>query len=695
MLLAPLVLLKLKRRTPIISGAASHILRGALAIGLVVMFLFASLGSTSSAEQLSNPEGSEFKYFILYQGPDGDLVCRGATLAEKGEFDRIDPSTQRLRPINHLEADRYAHRRARTSAAAVAAPNLTIILRATAQLDANPAAKAAFIKAAQNWETIIKSPITIYIDVDYGEKNFGQDWGASVLASTGSPEQTHPYQSVRFNLLAEATGEGNATKQAIFNALPTTAVPTDLGNSGSTSVSNSIARAIGLLPATAQSTDSAARIAFNSARAYDFDASDGVPAGQFDFESVATHEIGHALGFVSDAGTSATVPRVAIWDLYRFRTGTTSGTFTNAQRIVTIGGSPDPLQFYFAPGNSELGLSTGGPAASTNNGGDGRQSSHWKFVSSCGGAIGIMDPAIGSGCTRFIGLNDKLAISLFGYNLTNNNAPPPPPPPPQAPANDNFANAQALSGCTGSVTGTNVGATKETGEQSPESPQSNKTVWYQWQAPSTGSVTVNTVGSDFDTVLAVYTGTAVNGLTLLGSNDDNEDPNTPEHETSSQVIFSATQGTVYRIQVNGFNNGGSLGDVGSIQLNWTESPCSQQAPPTILTEDGAPTKAAALNSVTFVRGPFKVIDTNNFSSDQHTRVILFTSNLGSSPNVTVTAGGTSLTVENVGSLSGVAGLDASYIIVRLPTGLATGELPLVVTLNGVASSNSPTLGISP
>src|SRR6185503_20405601 len=125
---------------------------------------------------------------------------------------------------------------------------------------------------------------------------------------------------------------------------------------------------------------------------------------------------------------------------------------TSAQRIVTIGGSPDPLQFYFAPGNSELGLSTGGPAGSTSNGGDGRQSSHWKFVSGCGSAIGIMDPAIGSGCRRLIGVNDLLAISLFGYNLTNNNAPPPPPPPPPAPANDNFANAQALSGCTGSVT---------------------------------------------------------------------------------------------------------------------------------------------------------------------------------------------------------------------------------------------------
>jgi len=63
------------------------------------------------------------------------------------------------------------------------------------------------------------------------------------------------------------------------------------------------------------------------------------------------------------------------------------------------------------------------------------------------------------------------------------------------------------------------------------------------------------------------------------------------------------------------------------------------------------------------------------------------------PNVTVTAGGTSLLVENVGTL-GVSGL-GSYIVVRLPDGLTPGDLALIVTLNGAASSNSPTLAISP
>jgi uncharacterized protein (TIGR03437 family) len=79
-------------------------------------------------------------------------------------------------------------------------------------------------------------------------------------------------------------------------------------------------------------------------------------------------------------------------------------------------------------------------------------------------------------------------------------------------------------------------------------------------------------------------------------------------------------------------------------------------------------------------------------------VILFTSNLGlSQPDssiLSVQANGISLTVEGVGTLTGVTGLDASYIIVRLPDGLPAGNLPLVVTFHGVKSSNTSTLAIN-
>jgi hypothetical protein len=62
-------------------------------------------------------------------------------------------------------------------------------------------------------------------------------------------------------------------------------------------------------------------------------------------------------------------------------------------------------------------------------------------------------------------------------------------------------------------------STKQAGE--PDHGQCRgRSIWYQWTAPSTGVFTIHTVGSNFDTLLGVYTGTSVEALTLVASNDD-------------------------------------------------------------------------------------------------------------------------------------------------------------------------------
>jgi len=116
------------------------------------------------------------------------------------------------------------------------------------------------------------------------------------------------------------------------------------------------------------------------------------------------------------------------------------------------------------------------------------------------------------------------------------------------------------------------------------------------------------------------------------------------------------------------------------------------APPGIFAEDGTST-ASAINSVTFVRGPFKVLDSHNFSLDGHTRITLFTSALGinappipQTSTLSVQANGINLPIENVGPITGVAGLTGSYIIVRLPDALPTGNLSLTVTVRGLTSA---------
>jgi subtilisin family serine protease/Tol biopolymer transport system component len=115
-------------------------------------------------------------------------------------------------------------------------------------------------------------------------------------------------------------------------------------------------------------------------------------------------------------------------------------------------------------------------------------------------------------------------------------------------------------------------------------------------------------------------------------------------------------------------------------------------PPGVMTEEGT-NNATAVNSVTFVRGPFRILDPYNFSLDGHTRITLFTTNLGlTSPPIpqastlSVKANGVDLPVEYVGPITGVPGLSGSYIIVRLPDGLPTGNLSLTVTVRGVTSA---------
>lgn len=130
------------------------------------------------------------------------------------------------------------------------------------------------------------------------------------------------------------------------------------------------------------------------------------------------------------------------------------------------------------------------------------------------------------------------------------------------PANDNFANAQGLTGANATAAGTNANASKETGE--PDHWTGNpagKSVWYKWTPQANGTATIDTAGSAFDTVLAVYTGSAVNTLTQIDQNDDG-----PNLGQQSKLDFQATAGTTYRIAVDGYDNG--LGnESGNIKLN--------------------------------------------------------------------------------------------------------------------------------
>lgn len=390
---------------------------------------FYSFAQNNSINQVSHYQSSlDGSAFIIYQGANGQTVCRDATLAE-GRALNSSASSYGFRQINHLK--NQADVASDGSGEVTAANGLTIVLRASAQLDQNPQAKAAFIAAAAKWEALIKDPITVVIDVDFGQTVFGIAFPNSNTLGLTATQQLYyvgNYSDIRGRLGSHAS---SPSESSLYSALPASSFPTDLGNANTVSVASPILRALGSIsPVANPETEpygGAPKIGFNSAFGFDFDPSDGITGNRTDFDAVAVHEIGHVLGIGSEVGVRELNPSqpvlATVWDLFRFRPGTANlNTFGTAQRILSSGGSQ--VQFNGGP---ELGLSTGRPDGS---GGDGNQASHWRDDGNVSANyIGIMDPSIMRNTRQTMTANDMNLMDSLGYTIDAVATPTPTPTP--------------------------------------------------------------------------------------------------------------------------------------------------------------------------------------------------------------------------------------------------------------------------
>jgi hypothetical protein len=290
---------------------------------------------------------------------------------------------------------------------------MTIVLNPNSTLAGNAPALGAFQRAAGTWQNLLADNIVVQIDAGLavlGNPNtIGQ---ASTTILQGS------YTTVRNAIVADAADEAS---NAIVASLPTAAqygglVPQGftLANAIVLSRANALALGFTNLPG---STDGA--ITFNSQFAFDFDNSDGVGSGLVDFETVALHEIGHVLGFVSavdeiDILLSQNSPGlVAMYalDLFRFSTGNipvNAAQFTTNPRNLVPG---EAAVFSDTVVNHRF--STGV------NIGDGRQASHWRDDELSGSLLGIMDPTLPAGVIQNVSAADLRAFDLIGYDLAN------------------------------------------------------------------------------------------------------------------------------------------------------------------------------------------------------------------------------------------------------------------------------------
>ncbi|HWY75872.1 MAG TPA: immunoglobulin domain-containing protein [Verrucomicrobiae bacterium] len=135
------------------------------------------------------------------------------------------------------------------------------------------------------------------------------------------------------------------------------------------------------------------------------------------------------------------------------------------------------------------------------------------------------------------------------------------------PGADNFAQRIPIVNLLGLISYNNINATSEPGEPMHAGIPGGKSIWFTWTPLLSGVATFDTLGSSFDTLLAVYTGNQLTNLTEVASSDDAE----PYYR--SRVAFNAVAGTTYSIAVDG-----AYGASGIILLNTAEDILSAPVP---------------------------------------------------------------------------------------------------------------------
>jgi len=176
-----------------------------------------------------------------------------------------------------------------------------------------------------------------------------------------------------------------------------------------------------------------------------------------------------------------------------------------------------------------------------------------RLFNACGGSILAGSTSTGNSETftyTNTGGNTTVYLNVYLFSSTRNTYRMDTTVTGVAPGNDNCASAFLVG--PGTYSGTTVAATND-GASNCGSSTTSPDVWYRYIAPGTGTITVDTCGSNYDTVIAVHSGCPGALANTLACNDDSAicGGNPPRQ---SSLTTNVTQGTTYLIRVCGFNN---------------------------------------------------------------------------------------------------------------------------------------------
>ena len=289
----------------------------------------------------------------------------------------------------------------------------------------NAQADAGFAAAGARWSSLFSDDITVNINAGFSAL------GPGILGSASSTDAFYYYSDIRNALLSDGTSANDST--ATGHLQPSPALRLEInrtsnnpngansatpyldsnGNDNNTKINltTANAKALGLMAGNNAAVD--ANITFSSSFLWDFNPGDGITAGSFDFVGVATHEIGHALGFISGVDVldykgsgypDSHFTYVTPLDLFRYSSLSVANnaldwTADNSTKFFSLDGGATSLATF------STGL----------NYGDGRQASHWKDNL----GLGIMDPTAGYGELLAISANDITGFDVIGYDLVS------------------------------------------------------------------------------------------------------------------------------------------------------------------------------------------------------------------------------------------------------------------------------------
>lgn len=293
-------------------------------------------------------------------------------------------------------------------------------------------AEQGFRVAAKYWESVLTNNVVLNFNVGFAPL------APNVLGGTNSTLATYVPISAYYDRLA-LTGTSALDAQAVAHLSPlsntgsvqvvvpdyfTPAMQDGVAETGTrmapdnTAISQTIALSSANLKALQGGNTNVvdARIQFSSTYAFDFDPTDGISAGKYDFIGVAVHEMGHALGFLSGAddfnySVGGGFPTDDYWwgygaDMFRYSApGVLDWTFNTSSYFSLDGGQTAYQNGFFSTGEVY---------------GDGWQASHWKAPVAapfCSNLLGVMNPYICGGATGKVTGLDLALFDAIGWNL--------------------------------------------------------------------------------------------------------------------------------------------------------------------------------------------------------------------------------------------------------------------------------------